>query len=97
MNNFRIGQKICCINTVPRYGYSQECMDGLTKGTVYTIRWIGIYWDEPCVRLEEIHRPPFEGWEADVPYAANRFRPVKTTSIDVFTAMLAPSPVKETV
>ena len=73
------------------------------KGGVYTIRGFDIDLfdpDEPAVYLEEMVNP-----ECDYLYGrqegsfyAHRFRPVRTTSIDVFTAMLAPTPrIKETV
>src|SRR5580704_15796196 len=96
MSNFHIGMKVVCINDKPEGGHGD--MDGLTEGQIYTIRWMGENTHpecgtEYCIRVEEIWRgmcPKHRMF--DVPYRADRFRPVRTTSIDVFTAMLAPTP-----
>ena len=113
MSNFHIGQKVVCINTWPQddvdnYGYGDEV--GPVAGSVYTIR--DIEWRDDgsegtpcvCVRLYEITNPvriytsggKGEPWEQN--FGAYRFRPVKTTDISIFTAMLAPTPrIKETI
>lgn len=94
MIDFHIGQKVVCVDASPSHIGGKY---RLVKGAVYTIRgfddeggYLGLY-------LEEIPddpvRAPFKlpnGWYAW------RFRPVKTTNISIFTAMLVPTPrVKE--
>lgn len=80
--------------------------DGLVKGQIYTIRWVGYknypnysILGMPCVRLEEIIRrpgvgPQLEAIITDQPYWAGRFAPIekKQTSIEVFEEMLTNIP-----
>ena len=91
--NFRVGQKVVCVD---------DCKDlfgqpsGLRVGTVYTVR--GIDRDEksisfngaPGVYLIGIFRERMSGRERS--YRAIRFRPVveKKTDISIFTEMLKP-------
>lgn len=90
---FVVGQKVVCIDNVPRaappwINYIGG-MDGLTKGRIYTVREVGLisFIDgySPCIRVAEIVRPTDDG-----PYLACRFRPVveRKTDISVFTRML---------
>lgn len=82
---FYVGQKVVCVDDVPRkFGG----LDDLRAGNIYTIRWIGIHKNAVCVRVCEIParaRRPF-----DLPYFADRFRPVveKKTDISIFTGIL---------
>lgn len=68
-------------------------LDGLLKGDVYTVRDIGVEFGFVCIRLKEIIRPVSPYTRVEAMYAAARFRPVKETSIDVFTQMLVSTPV----
>jgi len=97
-NNFHVGQKVVCVETWALSlgdGYGDEV--GPVAGNVYTIRSIqvGRKAREVTVRLHEITNPirPYYiigMWEPD--FNVRRFRPVKTTDISIFTAMLAPTP-----
>lgn len=96
MNNFHVGQKVVCVDVNP--WRAEDDLGGLTKGSVYTIRRVGFHQHptHPIGRylgivVDEIYRP------CQTPYLASRFRPVHTTSIAVFKAMLAPTPHRETV
>jgi hypothetical protein len=69
----------------------------LREGAVYTVRELDerlhMAEDGGTLRLEEIQGPVVQvrtigPWE--IGFAPNRFRPVKTTSIEVFRKMLAP-------
>ena len=82
MYDFHVGQKVVCINDT----FKNVSIDqGIRKGQVYTIRWVGPYrhyvdGDFIGVKLAEIHRGNDDGPEgygaADMPYRANRFRPL---------------------
>lgn len=91
---FYIGQHVLCVNDdVTAFGrpgviYSGS-LDGLTKGTVYTVRGIvdvplgsstcphGLY-------IEEIIRKG-DCFYAEAPFAAARFRPLKPLTTEQFT------------
>lgn len=88
---FRVGQKVVCVDAMPKPTNSLG-MHGLAEKMIYTIRRIsgGSVW------LEEILRP--SGWAvcrlfAECPYDARRFRPLveRKTDISVFTALLNPT------
>lgn len=99
--SFHIGQKIVCVNNeiiVPR----AQDISGLTRGAIYTIRWIGEFPWEPdrCVglgtRLVEINRGHESSYNPkfyDYPFALLRFRPLleRKTDISIFTSMLKPT------
>lgn len=105
MCNFRVGQKVVCINDadgeshwlVPTVGD----MDGLTRGCVYTVReiYFDVVWAKTLVRLEEIRRPPclLDGQPFECGFYPERFRPVvdRKTDISIFTAMLTDTKVEE--
>ena len=103
--NFHVGQKVICVNDIFTITSHNIVPNRPVKGCVYTIRGFDIY--PPLVGtaiwLEEIINPEVDFEEDGVEgtqepsFWAWRFRPIRTTSIDVFTAMLAPTPVKETV
>jgi hypothetical protein len=96
--SFRIGQRVVCVNDRFK-NYRRSPSDrSLRSGCVYTIAWVGV---DACamfptptlsVHLEEITREVSDLDGRRLPYFASRFRPVKETNIDVFTAMLAPTP-----
>jgi hypothetical protein len=92
---YHVGQKVICVRDDK--GRVFPNLNVLTRGTIYTIRGLV---DNDGVLLEEVILPnyPYDPWKKhEVSFAIDRFRPVKTTDISIFTAMLAPSPVKETV
>lgn len=79
---FHVGQKVVCIDDGPT-----PFLDAvpLVKGVVYTIANIGLHADS-AIGLDEVDAGASQ-------WFANRFRPVKTTNIDVFLQML--NPVRE--
>lgn len=92
---FHVGQKVVCIETwVRREGYGDEV--GPVAGKVYTIRALldEDVWGDLGLHLEEIVNPVrnYFGGPLEPGFARRRFRPVKTTNIDVFLNMLAPTP-----
>lgn len=95
--SFHVGQKVVCIND---RGIENDLFErGPTKGEVYTIR--NIRTDKRGnvgFRLVEIvnqpnpRREPDETGDREAGFYARRFRPVKTTSIEIFKAMLVNPP-----
>lgn len=112
---FRIGQKVVCIDdSIPQGGtvYSPRLrcsfrllgdMDGLTRGSIYTVRGIDVDWaDElPVLFLEEIIRPTLGTEQQETGFDQRRFRPLQErpqqTSIEVFKKLLNPHKVLTTV
>jgi hypothetical protein len=107
---FHVGQKVVCIDVSShkqkghlRPTYASTVTP--TLGGVYTVRDIfdaSVYGhDEPGLLLDEIVNPvrryiSLAGpCECEQFFLAFRFRPVRTTNIDVFTKMLEPVPVRE--
>ena len=101
--NFHVGQKVICVNDL---GNTSGYTYGPTlpkRGSVYTIREIvprGAYgYDEDGLFLVEIVNPlcihlfPSGPMKGELQFRVSRFRPIRTTSIDVFLAMLEPTPV----
>ena len=98
---FHVGQKVVCVDDrssayrKPGFDY-QSGLNGLTKGAIYEVR--GIYngdwpaWHRGSLYLVEIIRPFYIKTHCEPPYHYARFRPVRTTDISIFTAMLAPKP-----
>ncbi|MES2030886.1 MAG: CAP-Gly domain protein [Pseudomonadota bacterium] len=88
---FRVGQKVACVDAS---GTNFQNIPELTKGEIYTIRWIGdglVKLVEPLLRNEH---------GSDEPLYARRFRPVvkRKTDISVLQALLVPSAkIRETV
>ena len=101
--NFRLRQKVVCVNDKWDADANKYVPNRPRKGGVYTIR--GFDADpfdpnEPGVYLEEMVNPErdYLNGRIEGSFYAHRFRPIRTTSIDVFTAMLAPTPrIKEAV
>ena len=98
---FKIGMKVVCIDSKPRRPDGRCTARWLTnkkpvEGHLYTIRDIGPAWGFPPdvigVRLEEIVNGIHEASGQEYMYRADRFRPVKTTNIDIFLKMLEPTP-----
>ena len=105
MCNFRVGQQVVCISE----DWSGAGPDWLrimkkpSKGLVYTVREVSCY--EQCifpfvVLFEEL-RNPIMNWipigQFENGYLPENFRPVKTTSIEIFNAILENPkvPIKE--
>lgn len=88
MSNFRVGQKVVCINDKNfNHRYGEECPK---NGHIYSIR--GIYPSGDSVWLEEIINPKFAYKQGigEVAFFKWRFRPLvdRPTSIECFQKML---------
>lgn len=97
---FHIGQLVVCVDDTPAMlfdrdtGKTYDHQNLLKKGRVYTIRnlkdWNFYTGPALGIWLEEVIRNDAKG--PDKPFGAVRFRPVKQTSIDCFTALLTKTP-----
>lgn len=97
--SFHVGQKVVCINDKPREPNTRWFGgEAPVVGQTYTIKRVYVFNGCPSVWLEEVarHQRSLAIHGTDVGYGAYRFRPVieRKTSIDIFTAMLTPSPTK---
>ena len=99
--NFVVGQKVVCVDDkdfAPFVVIRGELflqignLDGLTKNNVYTIRSLDKdeFDGNIVVQLVEIIRSITSDETKEPGYLPSRFRPVITTDISVFEAMLAP-------
>ncbi|UIY28734.1 hypothetical protein LZK73_18585 [Neorhizobium galegae] len=98
MRNFRVGQKVVCINDRGSPEFWNGCRLA-RKGKVYTVRSIFYWGEQSLLRLEEIVNPVFgyaDGSEDEPGFEAEYFRPIvnRLTDISVFKAMLTPSKSK---
>jgi hypothetical protein len=88
---FRVGQKVVCVDDEDR-----ACVGGcgwerpITAGTIYTIRWVGEHPYKPWrnqgqqVRLVGLIRAPNPcGAWPDMPFRADRFRPLTEKKADM--------------
>jgi hypothetical protein len=108
--SFDVGQKVVCVDNRPRLdgsgrrsGHGDETLPA--QGAVYTVRAIvpgkPYGYEHDGVLLEEIVNPvrqyqaPSGPVRAELFFAAWRFRPLRSTNIDVFTRMLKSAPVRE--
>lgn len=87
MSNFRVGQKVVCINDVPDPGRRfTDCIPP-KRGMVYTVRDYvpSHYGNWTAIRLVEVVRRP-----DNMGFRASRFRPLveRKTDISIFTAVL---------
>lgn len=91
---FHVGQKVCCVNDESRPGKRWYGGEKPVLGCIYTVTRLYTLMGEPALWLAEIARGPVAIAEhgPDVGYSVWRFRPVKTTSIEVFQQMLSPNP-----
>ena len=102
---FFVGQKVKCVNdrnwpTPRQFGAYTPLLP--VRGRVYTVREVVPMmregWDEDGLLLEEIVNPiqtrP-NGNTFELTFRMSRFRPVRTTSIDIFRAMLEPVPTRD--
>lgn len=94
---FRVGQKVVCVDDVGHGRYTPfpagNDLEGLTKGEVYTILYVGVSFGGSVVRIEEIRRRFSLIVDDENFYAAARFRPVveSKTDISIFKKMLIPA------
>lgn len=75
---FHVGQKVVCVDdTMPPEGNGIGTLNGLKKGSVYTVRRVGVdaLYQAPGVWLEEIIRPDWLHY-GETAYNIIRFRPV---------------------
>jgi hypothetical protein len=79
---FEVGQQVVCVDNKPRDW--RPFGDPLHVGGVYTVAGITLG-GEGVLLHEAVAGSPTGYW-------ANRFRPVRKTSIEVFEQMLAPPP-----
>lgn len=88
---FHVGQQVVCISV---FDHPEPSTDGFKfiVGRIYTIRdvFTDPSWGATCgLRFEEIGEPgPQASWHSD------HFRPVKTTSIDIFRKIVADLPIE---
>lgn len=95
--NFRVGQKVVCVEAGPIQGQSIRSRwyrgEEIFEGTIYTVRRCFLDIDgDWIVWLEEVARTPRsrELFDEDIGYNACRFRPVveRPTDISIFTKIL---------
>ncbi len=109
---FRIGQRIVCIDASPNKGGGLFPTWAGTRlietGRIYTIRRMfnarPFGHDDVAILLEEVRNRPrpytcARGYtvRCEQFWLGFRFRPLRTTSIEIFTRMLEPVPVVELV
>ena len=84
---FRVGQKVVCVDDAP--WETTGLPVPVRKKGIYTIQELSRIRSGLGVKLEEVDRRTY-GY-----FRAARFRPVVTTDISIFEAMLAPVHNKE--
>ena len=99
MSEWHIGQLVVCITDIKM---GNKWIDEIkpVRGSVYTIRGIEIYANKTGLLFEEIINKPRYYLHLDTRkviyqeavYCSCYFRPLRKTSIDVFTAMLNKTP-----
>lgn len=91
---FKPGDEVVCVDDSPPRQPGER--DRLVKGRIYIVEGIdpengtGLYLAGMPGHVAKPFKHPF-GW------APSRFRPVRKTSIEIFTSMLTPTPTKENV
>ena len=92
---FHVGQLVVCVDNRNSPPNSTAWLpgEGLVEGQIYTIASIHLWEGHEVFWLHEVKRHPLsvKHHGKKCGYGYWRFRPVKTTSIDVFTALLAPT------
>lgn len=96
---FHVGQRVVCVDDREHRGArgGGKTISGLKNGLVYTVREIVLepgYLNHIFFRLEELILP-LATTGHEYAWESVRFRPVRTTNIEVFERLLAPSPTKE--
>ena len=84
---FHVGQQVVCIRDDWRYLYIGEVAP--IKGSIYTIRKIRDRVEKTWLLFEEFSNPVRRGLR-EPGFDANFFRPVRTTSIEIFERLLKP-------
>jgi hypothetical protein len=83
--NFRVGQKVVCVDSATRFIPGST---GLVEGAIYTVieTGVGLFCGELWITVAEVAARSDEG------FFANRFRPVveRKTDISIFKKMLTP-------
>ena len=103
MGNFHVGQKVVCIDQHRPSAAASWIAQGIVptypaKGCVYTIRAIVFhsYTGAALLLLEEVVNVVPAGM-LEPGFDAKHFRPVKTTSIEIFERLLVPHSNEELV
>jgi hypothetical protein len=93
---FHVGQKVVCVD---EFDFIEPDEVPPVKGHVYTIRGMTDKGEGLFIVLEEIVNLPrqYDEGFAEAEFDAECFRPVRTTSIEIFERMLTQLPNKETV
>jgi len=93
--NFRIGQKVVCINDGTLDPTRLSAGRWIKAGNIYTIRWLGEFPWKPdrqkdrAIRLVEINRGGSRQDEwSDYPFSLSRFRPTIERSTEIGMAIL---------
>jgi hypothetical protein len=93
MADFHVGQVVVCVDDEDLPGAEEDVGTCPKKGGVYTVRALRLWDGMVSLMLAELVNPSFE-WEGgnvgEIAFYARRFRPAKTTSLEVFEGMLAP-------
>ncbi len=87
MNNFRVGQKVVCVDDTHRVtGKRHPCLE---NGRVYEVGSFGVTWRG----TEGIHLVGVTNRRPEQAFYKERFRPVieRKTDISIFTALLNPA------
>lgn len=96
MSNFHVGQKVVCIADISTGGHGTEKRP--VKGSVYTVRnvWFSERYQCELIRLEEITNAlmRYEEGLNECGFRSYCFRPLRETSIEIFTDMLVASNVR---
>lgn len=91
---FYVNQEVVCIDDAVQ-GYGKDHPLGITKGEIYTVRWVGavdhyVFGQYLGLRLVGVERGADEDVGGDdTPYHSRRFRPVVKDPLAVFRAILA--------
>lgn len=95
---FHVGQKVVCVDDRFR---NVSIDQGIRKGQIYTVRWVGNYrhyvdGDFYGIKLMELYRGNDDGPEGygavDMPFRASRFRPLVSDRIRTLLGLKAPKP-----
>ena len=97
---FEVGDLVVCVDDrhrTPGCRWLQE----IEARRIYTVRWVGLFFhatkgEKLCVRLDGVLRPntlmPRGIPCPDMPFNADRFRPVRKTDISELRKLVAPVP-----
>lgn len=104
MNELHVGQEVVCIDDkVPIMGGGSVKDASITEGQVYRIRWVGmeshyVFGDYLGVKLEGVDSKFGEVWgQADLPYAARRFRPLVKDRLAALRSIAAGGPLTQSI